>query len=215
MEKLRSEKIRDLPPRKQRPSFQRCDSDPRLSRRHRDSGSPSRTLTFVSPTRNRIRKSYRKKSDPEEVPNDRNVIPLNSPVEVEKPRRSALAKNLAERHSRNKERRSSVAWSADESTPFIERRASFRCAVCDCDIPFTNCVLCNAEAKGAYIPESGASEIFINENDLINLNTEDFVIEEECVRRAAQLSLEVAQTENKELEDFYDRPTPGKYFILE
>lgn len=215
MEKLRSEKSRDLPPRNRRPSFQRCDSDPRLSRRRRDTASPSRTLTFVSPTRNRVRKTYRKKSDPEEVPSDRNVTQLDSPAEIEKPRRSALAKNLAERHSTSKERRSSIVWSADESTPFIQRRASFRCAVCDCDIPFTNCVLCNAEAKGAYIPEGSASEVFINESDLINLNAEDFVIEGECIQKTAELRLEVAQEETKELEEFYDRPTPGKDFILE
>lgn len=215
MEKLRCEKSRDLPPRNRRPSFQRCDSDPRLSRRHRDTASPSRTLTFVSPTRNRIRKTYRKKLDHEEVPSDRNVTPLDSPAEVEKPRRSALAKNLADRHSTTKERSSSIVWSADESTPFIQRRASFRCAVCDCDIPFTNCVLCSAEEKGAYIPEGSASEVFINENDLINLNAEDFVLEAECIPKTAELRLEVAQTETKELEEFYDRPTPGKDFALE
>lgn len=215
MEKLRrEEQLRDPPPRRQhRYSFQRCDSDPRLSRRqqHNRGDSQSRALTFASPTRNRIRQrsSGRRKVDPEPPP----------PQEENRPRRSALAKNIAERRSRSKERRSSAAaaWNnTEESTPFLQRRASFRCAVCDCDIPFTNCVLCNAEAK-AGTDGASSSDVFLTaEGDLVSLDSEDLVIDGEQIRKVVELTEAAsAQSENKELEEFYDNPTPGmiSYFV--
>lgn len=215
MDKLRSEQSRELPPKRlPRQYFQRCDSDPRLSRRHKDAESPNRTLTFASPTRNRIKRTNRKKSDSEKEPGDEVTISVPSvetssqPLEVERPKRSALAKNVTERRSRSTERRSSIVWNTEESIPFIQRRASFRCAVCDCDIPFTNCVLCSAEAKGAYLPESGASEIFINESELVSLSSEDLLIEGDRIT-VVELTEEAAQSETKELEEFYDHPTPG------
>lgn len=215
MEKLRNEQLRDPSIRRHRYSFQRCDSDPRLCRRYKEVGSPSRTLTFASPTRNRIKRTSKKKVDTEEVI-DKVILPVPSvesmqSVEVEKPRRSALAKNIAERRSRSKERRSSVIWNTDDSTPILQRRASFRCAVCDCDIPFTNCVLCNAEAKAAFAKEDEITDVIVNETDLMSLNSEDLIIDGEKIRKVVELVDDGIQSysEKKELEDFYDRPTPG------
>lgn len=155
----------------------------------------------------------------EDKPIDKVILPVPSmdcssaqqqPIESDnRPRRSALAKNISDRRSRSKERRSSTNWSADESTPFLARRTSFRCAICDCDIPFTNCVLCNAEAKGAFVAADSASEIFINEADLVSLTSEELMVDGQEVRKQVEETLEEVQSEKKELEDFYDGPTPG------
>ncbi|XP_035215871.1 synphilin-1-like [Stegodyphus dumicola] len=226
MEKLRNDR-RDSPGRRRSVTFQRCDSDPRLSFRRKDTGSPSRDVTFASPTRNRIHRSRNRARENVDSQQPDGVIskvilpvpPVNaqplSVADTKKQKKSPLAKNISERKSRSKERGRGVVCNAEDSTPFLECGVSFRCAVCDTDIPFTNCVLCDAEAKRNFFPESlknESAEIFLLDEELpIQDSQKDFIANEEQNIRTSDSAGDIAQSsvETKELEEFYDRPTPG------
>lgn len=61
MERLRNERLSNASPQS-KITFQRCDSDPRLCLKKSTQPRDSRTLNFVSPTRNRVRQSQQQLS---------------------------------------------------------------------------------------------------------------------------------------------------------
>ncbi|GFY68365.1 ankyrin repeat, PH and SEC7 domain containing protein secG [Trichonephila inaurata madagascariensis] len=213
MEKLRNERL-NSPGRKSGITFQRCDSDPRLHLRKSKDHSPNRTLTFVSPTRNRIRQSH--KPEQEVMVVSKVILPVSptEPSEKTKPKRSALAKNVGERRTRIQERQPSIVWNAEDSTPFLEcGGVMFRCAVCESDIPFTNCVLCNAETKGRFFNDAqdiaGPSEV-TDEPPKSHNSNDDLVFSDDRNSEIERLAgSSQSSEEKKELEEFYDAPTPG------
>lgn len=217
MEKLRKERLNS--PNRRGITFQRCDSDPRLYLKKSEDATPqSRALNFVSPTRNRIRQSH--KPEPELMVVNQVILPVPespnpTPSETSRPKRSALAKNVAERKTRAKERQPSLVWNAEDSTPFLEcSGVMFRCVVCESDIPFTNCVLCDAETKGHFFnSEQGVSiapEFPNEQQDTQNSNDDSLIFSDDRTSEMERLAGDSQSSEEKkELEDFYDAPTPG------
>lgn len=139
-----------------------------------------------------------------------------------RPTRSALAKNVAERRSQSTERRPSVVWNTEDSMPFLECGTSFQCAVCDMNIPFTNCALCCAETEviiveEAHVITNNGQEFVVAEAEF---RTQDSIEEvdrsdgrndrEEILAKSDSQSSE----EKKELEEFYDEPTKSKYILV-
>ncbi|KAF8767934.1 Fibronectin type 3 and ankyrin repeat domains like protein [Argiope bruennichi] len=217
MEKLRNERLNS--PNRRGITFQRCDSDPRLYLKKSEDVTPqSRALNFVSPTRNRMRQSHG--AEPELMVVNQVILPVpqsTNPTlsESGRPKRSALAKNVAERRNRAKERQPSLVWNAEDSTPFLEcTGVMFKCAVCESDIPFTNCVLCDAETKGHFFNSEQGANIapeFPNEQqDTQNSNDDSLIFSDDRNSEMERLAAESQSSEEKkELEEFYDTPTPA------
>ncbi|XP_071037669.1 uncharacterized protein [Parasteatoda tepidariorum] len=189
MEKLRNERLHS-PGRKQRTHFHGSDSDSRKQR----SSHP------VSPSRNRQRPSYRRSVS--EEPNTTQQIQRESSsgsnsegkLETSFSRtnhfKGSDPSGIATlRKSSSRERNgSSVVWNhpADESTPFVT--ATFSCAVCECDIPFTNCALCSAEQSFGSV--TGECDVFAsNDSKQVEVIPQD-------------------SKDKEELEEFYDNPKP-------
>ncbi|GIY75741.1 ankyrin repeat, PH and SEC7 domain containing protein secG [Caerostris darwini] len=213
MEKLRNERLHS-PGRTGGITFQRCDSDPRLHLKKSDDISPNRTLTYASPTRNRIRQPHSRNESELMV-----ILPIvqspeiSSNEEAHRPRRSPLAKNVSER-SHRQDSQSAVVWNADDSTPFLEcGGVVFRCAVCESDLPFTNCVLCEAETKGQFFDtaqdiSASAPEFSDDQPQTLN-STDEATFNDDRNSEIERVGVDSQSSEEKkELEEFYDAQTP-------
>ncbi|GIY77673.1 ankyrin repeat, PH and SEC7 domain containing protein secG [Caerostris extrusa] len=215
MEKLRNERLHS-PGRTGGITFQRCDSDPRLHLKKSEDISPNRTLTYASPTRNRIRQPHSRNESELMV-----ILPIvqspeiSSNEEAHRPRRSPLAKNVSER-SHRQDSQSAVVWSADDSTPFLEcGGVVFRCAVCESDLPFTNCVLCEAETKGQFFDTaqdiSASAPEFSDEQPQTLNSTDEATFNDDRNSEIERVGVDSQSSEEKkELEEFYDAQTPAE-----